>query len=257
MTIGIIGCGNMGGALLTAFCKQTKHTIIATDRSRGKVEAYGGGIYRELPTLLSEADVIVLAMKPQAFSVVAQEISEAVKNKLIVSILAGVSIARIRELLGAARIIRCMPNMPATVGSGVLGWYADGAKENEKEILDSLFQLAGESIELPSEKLVDQITLISGCGPAYFSLFAEMLENEAMRLGFDSATAVRIVAGTLQGSARVLASDITPTDLRIKVTSKGGVTEAVLKSLEAQHFTETFSKGIDVGIARMSELNKK
>lgn len=257
MKIGIIGCGNMGGALLAAFRKQTEHTVVAFDRSREKVDAYGSGVYQELPALLAEADIIVVAVKPQIFAEVAAEIGTAAHGKLVISIMAGVSAARIREALGVEKVIRCMPNMPATLGVGVLGWCAQNVSDAEKNIVDGLFRLAGESVELRSEELVDQITLISGCGPAYVALFAEILEREAVRLGFETPVAERIVAGTLQGAVRVLASGVSPLELRQRVTSKGGITEAVIANLEQNHFVDVFSAGVDAGAVRMEELGKK
>ena len=256
MNIGIIGCGNMGGALLAAFQQQSTHSITAFDPNKDKVLSYGDGLYRDLASLITESDIILLAVKPQSFLDLAGQIGDSAKNKIIISIMAGVSITSIQESLGTTKVVRCMPNMPVKLNAGVLGWYADNLNSDEKVVINDLFSLAGESIELSSESLVNQITLISGCGPAYYALFTEILESEAIRLGFNSDTAQRIASGTLQGSAKVLQST-TPTELRIGVTSKGGVTEAILNNLAENNFAKVFSNAIDAGTNRINELGKK
>jgi pyrroline-5-carboxylate reductase len=257
MNVGIIGCGNMGGALLSAISAQSVHPIVAYDVNREKVEVCVPGTYRDLDVLLKESDVVIIAIKPQVFPLFAEQVGISLKDKLVVSIMAGISIEHIRKLLGVTRIVRCMPNMPVFVQSGVLGWFAENTSPRENEVLDELFSLAGLSMRLPDEVLVDRCTLISGCGPAYVALFADMMQTEAVRLGFDEHVARQIVMGTFEGTLRLLDSDVSFEDLRKQVASKGGVTEAVLEHLAQHDFPSVFENGIDAGMSRMKELNGK
>jgi pyrroline-5-carboxylate reductase len=234
----LIGAGAMGAALLkgwlerraidgpqsAVFDPQISQTIGALARSAGLALN---------PAIDARFDVIVLAIKPQALSDAARYAPIA-KEALVVSVLAGKSIASISSVLGTKRIVRAMPNLPSMAGAGAAGLYApSGVGEEDRAAARALMEAVGVAVFVDSEAAIDAVTAISGSGPAYFFLMAEALEQAGRSLGLSDETAKALARQTLIGAGAVLETDARgAADLRRAVTSPGGTTEAALGVLD-------------------------
>lgn len=177
---------------------------------------------------------VLLAVKPQMLPQVGTEIGGAVGGRIVISILAGTPGAKVRERLGGrARVVRAMPNLPATIGRGVTAvCLSAGAGPGDDEAARGLFACAGPVVTIV-EEMMDAFTALAGSGPAYLFYLAEAMVNAAITMGFDRAEAERLVRATIDGSAALLnASSESPASLRGAVTSKGGTTAAAIAELD-------------------------
>ncbi|MCE7973002.1 MAG: pyrroline-5-carboxylate reductase [Leptolyngbya sp. PLA1] len=199
--------------------------------------------------------VILLAVKPQVFRSVAAELGD-VGPRRVLSVMAGVTTAAIRVALGGgARVIRLMPNTPASIRMGVTGLcVGEGAGEEDAARAERLFCAVGDVVRVP-EALMDAVTAVSGSGPAYLFYVAEALERAAVDAGFDPPTAARLVRGTLAGASRLLAQGVDPATLRRAVTSKGGTTEAACGVLDARGVDGAVMEAVRAATARGAALS--
>lgn len=199
--------------------------------------------------------VILLAVKPQVFRGVAAELGD-VRSRPVQSVMAGVTTAAIRAALGGgARVVRLMPNTPASVRMGVTGLCAgEGATEEDVARAERLFLAVGDVVRVP-EDLMDAVTAVSGSGPAYVFYLAEALESAAINAGLDPPTASRLVRGTLAGAARLLADGTDPAALRAAVTSKGGTTQAACEVLDARAVRGAIIEAVRAATARGAVLS--
>ena len=184
--------------------------------------------------LCAESDVIVLAVKPQAFNTVADKIESVLANedKVVISIMAGVRIGTIETRLGYNRIVRVMPNLGAQVGEGVSVWYT---KSNDvaDATVDALLNPLGLVVKASDEDQLDKLSAISGCGPGYVFLFMEALQDAAVALGIPLDVARRVAVQTVLGSAAFARDNAQHlAQLKSMVTSPGGTTAAGLSELE-------------------------
>ncbi len=234
-TIGIIGGGNMGEALIKGLVGKKLFVpdgilVCENDfrRAQSLKEKYRISI-KDLNTVIVQASVVILAVKPQDMEIVLSEITESDDN-LFISIAAGLTTKYFEKRLGKPRVIRAMPNMPALIGEGITaickGRYATGIDMREA---GRILSAVGGVLEV-QEKYMDAITAVSGSGPAYVFLFVEQWIAAAKSLGLSEEDAKCLVYETLTGSAHLLRkASFTASDLRAKVTSKGGTTEAAMK----------------------------
>ena len=241
----LIGCGKMGSSLLEGIVKSDNFDgmvdviepdiqgFLKEDFKKRKVNFYSD-IKEKKDTL--DYDLIIVATKPNIY----EEIFEGLKNNLIInnqtliiSILAGIKISKIEEILGSVPIIRAMPNIAASVLEGMTALI--GNKEiTRKDIInvDLIFELVGEKVWLENETQMDSFTAISGSGPAYFFFFTECLKNIAIEEGFTEDVSNKISQQIIIGSGKLVKdSGIDPKELRENVTSPNGTTEAGLKIL--------------------------
>lgn len=257
MKIGIIGVGNMGTALYKGLLKGlNQEDIYLCDSNIEHLKTLQNeNLYTEAEKMIREVDVVILAVKPQIFPMLAEDVE--ITEQLIISIMAGVSLQNISDLLETENIIRTMPNLPIQVGKGVFGYIADeSVSTDDVEWFGEGFQVFGELVELTVESQIDQLTLISGSGPAYFFYLTELLENKASEFGFSSEQAKILAEQTFIGSAATFASNnLTAEEFRKAVTSKGGTTEAAIDAMNKQSLPEIFSKALDAGVDRAKELN--
>jgi len=241
----LIGCGKMGGSLLEGIVKSDNfdgmvdviepviQDFLKEDFKKRKVNFYSD--IKEKKDII-DYDLIIVATKPNIY----EEILTSLKNNLIinnktliVSILAGIRIRKIEEILGSVPIIRAMPNIAASVLEGMTALIGNKAITN-KDILnvDLIFKLIGKQIWLENEAQMDSFTAISGSGPAYFFYFTECLKNIAIEEGFTEDVSNKISQQIIIGSGKLVKdSGIDPKELRENVTSPNGTTEAGLKIL--------------------------
>lgn len=255
MTVGIIGCGNMGSAIARA-AKQAMFGVGAYDLHPEKVADAGA----ELRTLdrVTMADLVVIAVKPQDFPGLAREMKkvEIGTESIIVSIMAGVPLARLRELLGTDRVVRSMPNLAAAVSESMTVWFSDSSlTKEEKEEVRALFTAMGGELEVQSEEMIDAAGIIAGCSPGWFYNLLALLSEEAERLGFSSDQASLLVRQMFVGAAE-LARDGSRSflELRDAVASRGGITEAGLKAFEGSDFQGLIRKVVDTAVKKSKEL---
>ncbi len=258
--IGIIGSGNMGSAFYKALVPSfLKEILYICDKDTKKLKALNATNTSKDPNeLLNKVDVVILAIKPQSFDEFKKKLKVDLRDKLIISIMAGISMERIKKDLKTDNIIRSMPNLPIQVKQGVIGWTASlNVSDVDKKIARKIFSSLGEGIELKDESMLDAITLISGCGPAYFFYLTEMLTSKAEALGFSKIDAQKIAETTFTGSAELLKKDPkTAEDWKMSVASRGGVTEAALKYMSDNKLAEIFDEAIEAAEKRNLELSK-
>ncbi len=202
---------------------------------------------------------VVLAVKPQMLDAVATEVSGAVGPRLVITMLAGTTIERVRERLGGqCRVVRVMPNLPASIGQGASA-VSKGASATEADlnVAIALFGAVGPCVERLDESLMDAFTAIAGSGPAYLFYLAEAMISAATRLGMEQAVAERVVRATLCGSGALLsASRSSPEELRSAVTSKGGTTFAATSVLEAGQAKDLLVRAMVAARDRGQELGR-
>ena len=259
--IGIVGCGNMGTAILSslvgkyhlAVCEQDEKKAAAL-RRKFEVKNHG------LASLVMISDILLLSVKPQNMDKVLEEMSAVVtKDKIIVSIAAGITTSFIENRLGnKCRVIRTMPNMPAQVGKGITAvCKGSHAQKTDVMLVNNIFNNVGETVVV-KEELIDAVTAVSGSGPAYVFLFVELFIKSAQALGLDASLSKQLVQATLEGSASLLANEKKDAEtLRKMVTSKGGTTEAALDVFMKNKIDKIFQKALTAAKKRSKELSRK
>jgi pyrroline-5-carboxylate reductase len=251
MKIGIIGYGNMGSAIAQQL--KNNYDILVFDKDTAKINGLQGIVsVGNIAELADKAGIIVLAVKPQDFADILSEIGGSGKNKLFISIAAGISTSRIEEKLGPVRVIRVMPNLPAKIGEG-MSCLAQGkfASLDDLDLAENLFDYLGETLVI-EESMMDQATAVSGSGPAYVCNFLESgnldpknipaekknaflrdFQKAAQDAGFTAEDAKFLVNTTFNGTISFLRREnLSPAGLRKQVTSKAGTTEAALEVLD-------------------------
>lgn len=225
--------------------------------NRGAFEVTGCDKNDDLNNAAKESDIVIIAVKPQSFQGVCDSINVDLKDKLVMSIMAGISVGKIKNGLEVDKVVRVMPNLPLKVGRAFSGWYCDSSvSDDEKELVRGILQTFGEEIEVDNEEKIDQITALCGSGPAYFYFLTELIEKAAANYGFSQEEAKKIAKNTYIGSAELFAKEnISPEEIRAKITSKGGTTQAALEYLQNNKFDKIFLDGIDASRSRAKELN--
>ncbi len=248
MTIGIIGGGTMGSAMAKAFLE--KKVVLQKDLI---VSSEPG---KNIP--LVRQDVLVMAVKPQQFAELSKEICGKISAQTIVlSIMAGVSLETISKFLGHRKIIRSMPNTPALLGQGVIGWYSSPEIEaKEKKVIESLLGCLGTCFEVGNEDLLNQLSVISGSGPGFFFALFDAWLKATDQFNIPENQRKQMLQKTCLGSLALLEATVkTAEKLKNEVASKGGITEAGLKILEAD-LDNRFAKTLEAAYTRCKEMAK-
>ena len=258
MSLLMIGCGKMGGALLEQWITKTQHAITIITPSMQPAPAN----VTQLPSIEgikgNTFDIIVIAIKPQLIKTVLPAYrSYLAEGGCIVSIAAGYSIASIEKLIGPQPIIRIMPNLPAKIGRGVSALYINShCSQAHAATAKELTDAAGYTLTVDSEDTIDKVTAVAGSGPGYAFEIARCWMNAAQNLGFSVQESRELVLNTLVGSIEMaLQSDQSMSELRDSVTSKAGTTEAGLKVLNNDgQLTELLNSTIVAAYNRAVEL---
>ncbi|OME88043.1 pyrroline-5-carboxylate reductase [Paenibacillus sp. FSL A5-0031] len=208
---------------------------------------------------LKEADIIFLAMKPKDAAEAIASIKPFISSKqLIISVIAGLSIKAIEQLLGGqASVVRAMPNTSSTIGLGATGIsYSDIVTTSQKALTEAIFSSVGINA-IVDESLQQAVTGVSGSGPAYVYYFMESMIDTAIQLGFSETAAKELVVQTVLGAAEMVRhTGEEPAELRRKVTSPNGTTQAALELMAENHFSETIKKAIHRSAERAGELGE-
>lgn len=264
MKIAFIGGGNMGEAILAAILRKRLAaeadiciSDISPQRRQYLKEKYMIATTESNQDVVSGADIVVLAVKPQNTQEIYSEIKRTIKSEhVVLSIVAGVKMTSLCRELGHRRIVRVMPNTPAQVGFGMSGWTATNeVTAEQRNQVRTILGAMGREIYFDDEKYLDMVTAVSASGPAYFFLFAECLADAAVDIGIPRGEAEVLAAQTMLGAANLLSkSGETPAELRRKVTSKGGTTERALSVFEEGKISDLVQKAVKAAYQRAKEL---
>lgn len=226
------------------------------------VQDFSVAVYAENTEAARNANVLVLAIKPQVMKTVCAGLREVAQQRspLIISIAAGIRIDQIDTWLGGSMaIVRCMPNTPALIGAGASALCANvHCDANQRALAQSILSAAGSVAWIDDEGLMDTVTALSGSGPAYFFLLVEALENAAVAQGLPRETARSLATQTCLGAGRMLLEDgAAPEELRRRVTSPGGTTQAALESFAASGFMDAVARAVDAATQRGRAMSAK
>lgn len=264
-TIGFIGAGNMALSLIKGLIAsgypQTK--ILATDPDETKrisiAQSLGIQCLASNAEASRQADILVLAVKPQQLKAVCDEIKAAVlaKQPLMISVAAGIRSTDINHWLGdKSAIVRTMPNTPAMLQSGATGLFAnDLVNDEQKTQAENILRAVGITVWVNSDADLDTVTAVSGSGPAYYFLFMEAMQAAAEEMGLSPQTARLLTIQTAFGAAKMaLESSYDCQTLRRKVTSPNGTTEKAIQSFEADHLQQLVAKAMNAAKTRAETL---
>jgi pyrroline-5-carboxylate reductase len=263
--LAILGGGNMGRALIGGMLRRgtrPEHITVgeSSEAAREALSAdFGVQATADNAAAVEPAAVIVLAVKPQVAGAVLAPLQPALQRArpVVISIAAGIRLAALESWCGAGvPVVRAMPNRPALVGAGATGLFAPASVAGtHREVAERVMQAVGEVIWVGAEDDLDVVTALSGSGPAYFFLVAELLTQGAIDLGLDPAAARRLAIATLHGSGQLAhAGDGDLARMRAEVTSKGGTTEAAVKSFEAADLRGIVARALEAATRRSREL---
>ncbi len=267
-TIGFVGSGNMAEALIKGIVAAkiyAPENVFVSDIRAERLEylagKYGVTVVGNNAELAGKVETLVLSIKPQNMADALQSIKDAIGGKtLVISIAAGIKVAMIAAALGDMAIVRVMPNTPALIAEGASALYAN---ERAKSLLDkalSIFSSVGKAVVVDDEDLIDTVTAVSGSGPAYYFLLMEEMVKAGVKLGLPEAVAKDLVLQTAKGAGLLAVeadkNNESPAELRRKVTSPGGTTEAALKVFADGKISELISAAITRARDRGRELSK-
>lgn len=262
--IAFIGAGNMATSLIMGLLNKgaTPSRIAAYDIDADKLSELRtqcGIRTGTLADIAKTADVIVLAVKPQVMEQVCGTLKPLLPATgcVVISIAAGIPLHKFEAWLGAQQaIVRCMPNTPALVSEGATGLFANAnTSAAQAALAESILAAVGICSWLESEEAINAVTALSGSGPAYYFLMMEAMEQAAVKMGLSAEMARAFTIQTALGAAKLAAaSDVAPDELRRRVTSPGGTTEAAIKSFEAEGFRAIVEHALCAAHKRSVEL---
>ena len=262
LSIGFIGAGNMASALIGGLCKSSfdPARLYVADPDKAKVSALSNTFAINScdnnQLLLDHCDVAVLAVKPQVMKSVLQQL-KVKPEQLLLSIAAGVCSNTLQSWLGQdCAIVRSMPNTPALVQCGATGLYANQhVSTQQRQQTEQIMSAIGISIWVEQESQLDAVTAVSGSGPAYFFYMMEAIEAAGVELGLSAENSRTLTLQTALGAAKLaMNSDTTTTELRARVTSPGGTTEAAIDYLQAQQSLDKIKQAVNKAHNRSRQL---
>ncbi|OED46525.1 pyrroline-5-carboxylate reductase [Endozoicomonas sp. (ex Bugula neritina AB1)] len=272
-TIAFIGSGNMASSIFGGLIEDgwKKEHIWATARSEAtlnKVKSdFGVNVTCDNHEAVRQAEIVVLAVKPQMMKAVLQDLAPTFKEKalqnkkpLLISVAAGINLDSLQSWSGSElAIVRSMPNTPCLLRSGVTGLYANGrVTEEQKERTDAVFKSVGITLWVDTESLIDSVIAVSGSGPAYYFLFMEAMTAMGIKLGLDQNAAEQLTLQTALGAAKMATnSDANAAELRRRVTSPGGTTEQAIKTLQTGGLESLVEQAMSAAVVRAAEMAKQ
>lgn len=267
--IGFIGAGNMASSLIGGMINMgyDPSKIMACDPSTEQLNKLKNAVpqghqvrLESDSSKIGEADIVLLAVKPQILKSVAEDLSPGLKAEaMVISIAAGIPMNSLEAWLGNRAIVRCMPNTPALIQKGASGLYANAAATaSQKQAAENILSAVGIAFWVDSEKLINAVTAVSGSGPAYFFLFTELMAEIGVEMGLTEEVSEALSIQTCVG-AGMLASeskDSLPV-LREKVTSKGGTTYAALERFRKDDLKQLIRNAMTDCADRAEEMAKE
>lgn len=256
-----IGGGNMAQALIGGLISRglppTRITVSdPVEQIRQLLQEKEVHVTQDNVAAIKNADVVVLAVKPQVLATVLRPLKGLLSDKLVVSIIAGAEIQTISNLIDSNRIVRVMPNTPALVQTGAHGIYAnDVVGTSDRELTSQILAATGLTIWVNSEAQIDAVTAVSGSGPAYFFYLMESMIRAGKNLGLDEKVATALTLQTALGAAQMaITSSNTPSELRKNVTSPNGTTQAALEVFDRAQISQNIQSALAAAQKRSQEL---
>jgi pyrroline-5-carboxylate reductase len=262
-----IGGGNMATSLIGGLIAQghSADSISVSDPNESQrdqlKQQYAVNTFAECGPAMENADIVVLAVKPQVMKAVASNAAAAIesnaKQPLFVSIAAGINLFSLQSWLGEAQaIVRCMPNTPSLIQMGASGLFAnEHTSIVQKNLAETVLKAAGIVQWVQSEAEIDAVTAISGSGPAYYFLLMEAMIDAGVDLGLSRETASELTLQTAVGAAQMAKeSDVDVAELRRRVTSPGGTTEQAINTFESAHLRDIVKAAVNAANRRSGEL---
>jgi len=264
--IAVIGFGVMGKAIVSSLISKGKvdpKSLIVVEPTPERLEMlsseFGIKGYTDSADVVGQADIVILAVKPQGFKHVASSIKGNIKpDTLVLSIIAGVPLADLVDKLGVEQVVRAMPNTASQIGMGITVWAKTShVSEEKKQMAGEIIQTLGEEVFVDDEGYLDMATALSGSGPAYVFLFMESMIDAGVHMGFPRRIAEKLVVQTIRGSAEFfLQNHEHLARLRNDVTSPGGTSAEALYYLDKAGFRTAISRAIWAAYERSIELGK-
>ena len=265
MKLAFIGAGNMAGAILKGLVEQGygAENIQVSDLNVEQVNK----LQSQYPALkigtdnaqaVAEAEVVILAVKPQVMSEVCKTLE--IGNKLVISIAAGISVARLEELTGASRVVRVMPNTPCLIGKGMSGLFAkNSVNQADKDQAQALMSAVGKTAWVSEESQMNAVIAASGSAPAYFFLFMQAMQKSAETMGLSAEAAREFVQQAAVGSCMLAAQNSTVSfeELTAQVTSKGGTTAKAVDAFAAGDLNKLVDCAMQACVARAQEMESQ
>lgn len=265
--IAFVGGGNMARALIGGLLQAghpARSMIVADPAEKTRQAAaadFGVGVTDSNAEAVAAAEVVILAVKPQIMPVVLEDIAAALSSRpLVISVAAGVGLATLASFLGKqVALVRAMPNTPALYGAGMTGMVAlPDVDRGERDLAERILAATGQVLWLEEEALMDVVTAVSGSGPAYFFALTEQLALAGQRAGLAPAAAAQLARQTAFGAGLMLVeSGLSAGELRMRVTSPGGTTQAALESLGRDGFESMVERAVTAAVQRGQELGKQ
>ena len=266
--ITFIGGGNMAQALISGLLAKgysAKQLHVAEPNTEKRqafadngVQTYDSSDPQNTAQAINKGDVVILAVKPQVIAEALTPLKSQWHNQLVISILAGTSTQTLEKLLGKnTRLVRAMPNTPAMIQMGATGLYATPqVSEAQKQQAEAIMQAVGLALWVENEDLLHAVTAVSGSAPAYFFYLLEYMIATAESMGLDNTQATALAMQTAVGSTQIaLTSHETPAELRKKVTSPNGTTQAAIEVMDAQHMGDTIAQAMQACVQRSMALS--
>lgn len=254
---GFIGCGNMAAAIIGGMKQAGITELYVYDKDVEKCKVFDGAtVCENADSVVRSADIIFLCVKPNILPTVLKEIT--VEGRAFVSIAAGVTVEKIRELLGpTARIMRIMPNTPLLVGKGAICIQTPtDLSEDEQIFIEEIFSAIG-IIEHVDESLMNSVTGVSGSGPAYVYMFIDALAKAGAKNGLSEEVSLRLAIQTFEGACEMLKqTGDTPSQLIHNVCSPGGTTIEAMKVFDMNETRRVIEWAVDACVAKSKELSK-
>lgn len=261
-TMAFIGGGNMASAIIGGLIQQgtpASHIWVVEpfEETRQRLVAqFGVRVLAQADASLTEADLVIWAVKPQTFKEAAQQTYTFCPHALHLSVAAGIRSDSIAKWLHTERVVRAMPNTPALVGLGQTGLFARAAVTSaDKQWVEQVVATTGAFLWVQDEPLLDAVTAISGSGPAYVFFFIEAMVEAGVQMGLTADQATQLAIGTFEGASQLAkTASEPPAVLRERVTSKGGTTYAALSAMQETQVGELFQKALVAAQLRAHEL---
>jgi pyrroline-5-carboxylate reductase len=265
MKITFIGGGNMARALISGLIKRgyspsKMHVVeVSKERCAELHSEFAVRASTDMAQAVAHSEVVILAVKPQQLQEVALQLAPFLEDRLVISIAAGIRTQDIARWIGSQNIVRCMPNTPALIRSGVTALYATPVVRPEQcHRAEAILSAVGSTFWLDDEERLDAVTAISGSGPAYVFYFIEAMQQAAFELGVDEAQARQMVLDTFLGATKLAENSKDEVDvLRARVTSKNGTTECALLSMDANRVKQDIVDAIHAAAKRSKEMGNE
>ncbi|MBE0406770.1 pyrroline-5-carboxylate reductase [Psychrobacter sp. AOP22-C1-22] len=266
--ISFIGGGNMAQALISGLVScgiKPSSITVADPSSEVREQLAAKGLSTVDPTAdataaITDADIVVLAVKPQVMKPVVSAFADALDNQLVISVAAGLSTDLLSDMLnGYGNIVRAMPNTPAMIQMGATGLYGtDNITAEQKQLATAVMEASGLVMWVDNEEHMHAVTAVSGSAPAYMFYFIESMVDGAVALGLDKEQASALAMQTMLGAAKMaMGSDDAPAELRRKVTSPNGTTQAAVESMQANEIGRQIVEAMQACYDRSQALSEE